>query len=129
MDFLNSLYASGSQGPQNMATIGVPTVPMDASQLRVPQQPLDVGSIPAATAANTAASVPATMATGGADPMSGLLTALMAGGVGAMGGKEKQQAPQAQPFRGGAQFNNPGAAAMSGLRFSGGNNTRGILNG
>jgi hypothetical protein len=129
MDFLNSLFQSGSKGPANMASMGMPTVPQDASQLRVPQMPLDITSIPATTGANVAVGVPQTMAAPSANPMSGLLEAMVSGGVGALGGKDKQEAPQAQQFRGGSQFSNPGAAAISGLRFSGGNNTRGIMNG
>ena len=130
MDFLASLMASGSQGPSNMASMGMSTVPTDASQLKVPQMPMDISSIPATTGANVAASVPATMATPSAGPMDGLMQALLSGGVNAMGAKkEEPQVAQASPYRGGSQFDNPGAAAISGLRFSGGNNARGLLNG
>lgn len=130
MDFLASLMASGSQGPSNMASMGMSTVPTDASQLRVPQMPMDISSLPKVTGENVASSVPATMSAPSASPMDGLMGALVAGGVNSMGSKkEEPEVAQAAPYRGGSQFDNPGAAALSGLRFSGGTNARGLLNG
>ena len=59
--------------------------------------------------------------------MSGLLGAMMSGGVNALGGKGKQQAPEPQWVRGGSYFDNPGANAISNMQLAG--KLGGILNG
>lgn len=60
--------------------------------------------------------------------MSGLLGAMMSGGVNALGGgKGKQEAPAPQWVRGGSYFDNPGANAISNMQLAG--KLGGILNG
>lgn len=129
MDLLSQLLKTGApQGAANMASMGMPTVPTDASQLRVPQMPLDPASVPVATGANVAAGVPATMAAGGASPVSGILMALAQGAGMAMGGGgEKQEAPVVA-YQGGSGrgYQSPGAEAISGQRKAG---RGGILSG
>lgn len=60
--------------------------------------------------------------------MTGLLGAMMSGGISALGGgKEKQQAPEPQWVRGGSYFDNPGSNSISNMQLAG--KLGGILNG
>ena len=124
MNLLDKLLMSGSG--QNTQTMGMPTVPTDASQLRVPQMPLDPASVPVAAGANAAATLPATMAAPSASPVGGILTALAQGAGMAMGGKKQEEAPVVAYRGGSSQYRNPGAETISGQRKA---NRGGILNG
>lgn len=123
MNLLDKLLMSGSG--QNTQTMGMPTVPTDASQLRVPQMPLDPASVPVAAGANAAANLPATMTAPSASPLGGILMGLAQGAGMAMGGGKQQQEAPVVAYRGGSRYKRP-EGNISDARMA---NKGGILSG
>lgn len=121
MDMLTDLFKTG-QG------LKAPAI-TDAAQIKV--QPIATGVDPITLNKQAGEKVAEGFKADVAkdNQMSGLLGAMMSGGVNALGGG-KAQAPQAQApswVNGGSNFDNPGANAISSMQLAG--KLGGILNG
>ena len=120
MDMLTDLFKTG-QG------LKAPAI-TDAAQIKV--QPIATGMDPITLNKQAGEKVAEGFKADVAkdNQMSGLLGAMMSGGVNALGGgKGKQEAPAPQWVRGGSYFDNPGSNSLSNMQLAG--KLGGILNG
>lgn len=121
MDMLTDLFKTG----QGLKTPAI----TDAAQIKV--QPIATGVDPITLNKQAGEKVAEVFKADVAkdNQMSGLLGAMMSGGVNALGGSKPKtpQAPAPEWVRGGSNFDNPGANAISSMQLAG--KLGGILNG